>query len=538
MTLEKLLEDETLQDLTIINQKADLGRDVSSVESTETPDVVAYVSVNSLIITTAMVYKDDQERLCELILRLNAMPCAGLAIKLGRFVDKLDRKVIETADSVGFPLIRIPMCRTLGNVYHNLLSIIWESENKDLIDALNIQKKFYNLIIHGISLKRLVKVLGTTIRKHVLIIDRFGEICGCCQTSEYENRIAVRLIRKIDKDNSEYIRKAVPASGKEKETVVQIYPIKSVNRNSHFLLIFDREGNSAISAFVMEEIILILGMHFYKNLFMYLNEMRTRDSFLQIMLKDSKEEHWSHQQILALGQEHGLRHSDYYRVVLGRFRMVEVQKFHMVQLLRREEEYILVYDYLKRKIKTCFQENIVVLPDISHWRYMLLIQEKSVDLRRALDEICHTVESSFQKQMVFSYGNDAYDMGTTTASYWEAAEIFQNLEDCPEEYIFTYKPQNIMELLKGISGVRIDEVCRRMLKELAFPADEMNRELKKTLKAYLDCHCSIMETANRLYLHRNTVRYRIKKCEEIMGNDLSDSQYCFQLQLCLILSDM
>ena len=28
------------------------------------------------------------------------------------------------------------------------------------------------------------------------------------------------------------------------------------------------------------------------------------------------------------------------------------------------------------------------------------------------------------------------------------------------------------------------------------------------------------------------------KCEEIMGNDLSDSQYCFQLQLCLILSDM
>ena len=61
MTLEKLLEDETLQDLTIINQKADLGRDVSSVESTETPDVVAYVSVNSLIITTAMVYKDDQE---------------------------------------------------------------------------------------------------------------------------------------------------------------------------------------------------------------------------------------------------------------------------------------------------------------------------------------------------------------------------------------------------------------------------------------------------------------------------------------------
>ena len=65
----------------------------------------------------------------------------------------------------------------------------------------------------------------------------------------------------------------------------------------------------------------------------------------------------------------------------------------------------------------------------------------------------------------------------------------------------------------------------------------MSLELRKTLKTYLDCHCSIIETANLLFVHRNTIRYRIKRCEEILENDLRDPDYCFQVQLCLVFTD-
>lgn len=36
-----------------------------------------------------MAYKENQEKLCELILSLDKLPCAGLGIKLGRFIDEL-----------------------------------------------------------------------------------------------------------------------------------------------------------------------------------------------------------------------------------------------------------------------------------------------------------------------------------------------------------------------------------------------------------------------------------------------------------------
>ena len=41
MILRDLLKEKTLRDLVVINEKADLDRVVSTVESTETPDVVA-----------------------------------------------------------------------------------------------------------------------------------------------------------------------------------------------------------------------------------------------------------------------------------------------------------------------------------------------------------------------------------------------------------------------------------------------------------------------------------------------------------------
>ncbi|MFR7744759.1 MAG: PucR family transcriptional regulator ligand-binding domain-containing protein [Acutalibacteraceae bacterium] len=67
------------QELTLDQSKTRcLDRPVATIESTETPDVISYVPKNCFIITTAMAYKENQEKLCELILSLDKLPCAGL----------------------------------------------------------------------------------------------------------------------------------------------------------------------------------------------------------------------------------------------------------------------------------------------------------------------------------------------------------------------------------------------------------------------------------------------------------------------------
>ena len=55
--------------------------------------------------------------------------------------------------------------------------------------------------------------------------------------------------------------------------------------------------------------------------------------------------------------------------------------------------------------------------------------------------------------------------------------------------------------------------------------------LLQTLSVYLETHCQLAETAKRLYIHRNTVIYRLEKCEEIIGRSLKDPEETLRLRM-------
>ena len=50
-----------------------------------------------------------------------------------------------------------------------------------------------------------------------------------------------------------------------------------------------------------------------------------------------------------------------------------------------------------------------------------------------------------------------------------------------------------------------------------------NGDLYDTLKAYIDCERSLSQTAAALFTHRNTVLYRIRKCQELLGDQLESA---------------
>ncbi len=60
---------------------------------------------------------------------------------------------------------------------------------------------------------------------------------------------------------------------------------------------------------------------------------------------------------------------------------------------------------------------------------------------------------------------------------------------------------------------------------------EKNENLLKTLETYLECDRNIGITAQKMLVHRNTLKYRLNKIEEILLCDLSDVNTCFNLRL-------
>ena len=77
------------------------------------------------------------------------------------------------------------------------------------------------------------------------------------------------------------------------------------------------------------------------------------------------------------------------------------------------------------------------------------------------------------------------------------------------------------QLLASVPAPVLEDFRDRLLGPLADYDEQNDSELLPTLRSFLACDGSWVTCAQRLYVHVNTVRYRIGRIEAITGRDLS-----------------
>ncbi len=100
------------------------------------------------------------------------------------------------------------------------------------------------------------------------------------------------------------------------------------------------------------------------------------------------------------------------------------------------------------------------------------------------------------------------------------------------------RPINAEDLLaeRSLAG---DMLAKQTLVENIYrPLSQNSPELLETLSAYLDTGRSLESTARELFVHPNTVRYRLKRISEIIGWDATGSREAFVLQVAMVLGAM
>lgn len=77
------------------------------------------------------------------------------------------------------------------------------------------------------------------------------------------------------------------------------------------------------------------------------------------------------------------------------------------------------------------------------------------------------------------------------------------------------------------------ELFERKLGKLHAHDKEHGSDFLRTLYHFLESSGNLIETSNRLYIHRNSVKYRLQRIREIIPIDLSCPRQRFVYHLCL-----
>ena len=125
-------------------------------------------------------------------------------------------------------------------------------------------------------------------------------------------------------------------------------------------------------------------------------------------------------------------------------------------------------------------------------------------------------------------------------SYRQAKAILrlQEAERISTETHF-YSEMGLYRILMGIDDTNIvKEFFNATLLPLIEYDQKNNTDLSNTLKSYLELNGSVKMTAEKLYVHRNTINYSLNRIEEILNIDLSNLNTRLNLMVAFMIKEM
>lgn len=533
--ISDLLKIDYIHDLKLLTNSDSLTNSpILNIEITETPDVEYYISPNTLILTTGMVFKENQLGMIEFIDSLIRAKASGLAVKTGRFLNgRLDQRIIEHANQHQFPIINIPDKYPLGRLLHQLSNFIWNHKQEEIEFALEIQQQFSGLLLNNTPLERIINEFSHIIKCPIILLNPIKRLLVA---SDYFKGKSGLIGQIEDQFQDLFYKKQAPddyvkmnLDGETK--VVSISNVFVYQYFPHYLLILNPENMTyPTSTFAIDQAKLVLSYCLYKS-------EKIHDTYLQtasnLLLETLHLKSTSTANLYKRIDDVDFIDSNYYRVIEVNDQSSLKKLGNGVRLSEKKaliREWFSLYgeDYLGK---------IVLVQTNTNANFYVIIQEKMLDLEKRLIKCRNDLNRLIDISLIFSVGDPVSTIDQIMRSLDQASITYRaRLVDVNDHFVEYYNDSGMQSLFQTLDEKEVAYFCVSVLKDLAYPETDNQRELRETLKVYLDCQCEATLTANELYVHRNTVKYRIEKCQELLGCEVRDPKNSLHLRLALSLS--
>lgn len=183
---------------------------------------------------------------------------------------------------------------------------------------------------------------------------------------------------------------------------------------------------------------------------------------------------------------------------------------------------------------TFFENNLEIIGVCANYTIESLrafVQEMTVFLRSILAK-----DESF----TLGVGKQTRSIRCLYKSYNQALSIqkLQENKKIDPDLCF-YNDFGIYKLLMGIEDKEIlFDFYQNSIAPIIDYDEKNNSDLYETLRCYLSNNGSVKETADALFVHRNTINYKLNKIEDLLGVDLSTNETRLTLTLGYMLKDI
>lgn len=196
----------------------------------------------------------------------------------------------------------------------------------------------------------------------------------------------------------------------------------------------------------------------------------------------------------------------------------EVMPFAMVQQLFPDK----VKDY----VISISEQDIVVVREV----------KKDVDMRDVEKFVCSTADtlsSEFYARVAVGVGTVVYNIKDLARSYKEAqAAIEVGKVFDTEKTVICYEKLGIGRLVYQLPTTLCEMFLNEVFKHGSL--ESLDRETLMTIQCFFENNLNVSETSRKLFVHRNTLVYRLEKIRKLTGLDLREFDNAITLKVALM----
>ncbi|WP_347565231.1 PucR family transcriptional regulator [Candidatus Enterococcus moelleringii] len=507
----------------VANQQADLTREVTTVGMMEAPDIIDFLVEGQLLVTTGFHFAQDIPSLIEVIKEMHQRKCAAIGIKDQRYFSTIPAEVIAVADQLQFPILLLPKDVGLSVVVRDLLHRLLNSQSDQLKRVIETTNELSNLILEKEDTELFLEKIADRLKKDLFIINSHYEIIYCSSGIRHH---AGEIEQALRLGMPEHLLDLThPLADTYSQYSIQLFPISTNFRSEgQFLGILNEKEEDFETKLLIQQIVNLLGFSTLRALINQETKRQIKNDLFTSIISGKTEAAASADQLALQEIDTESEH---------KCAIISINTEGTAHLINYKTIRF-VHDY----IKWFFDERNTLAQLFIDGQELVLFLPTAAANRSVLEQLLEFLTERFAGKYVFiiGYSHSSSPLTQLATLYKEASDALSLAENPKYGQLIEYRPKIVSELLQLIpTSDQISYIENNLHGLMTLENQVESQELIETLYQYFYYSRAINKVAAALFIHRNTVIYRLKKIEQILGISLDDPEVRMRLMIAVLL---
>lgn len=506
MHIDEALQLPIMQQTKLIAGKKGLQNWIKWVTIVEVIEDIHRLQEGEFLITTGFGLTDNEEKQREFEKLLSLGKLSGVALYTGFYLTEIPQSFITIADQYALPLIEIPANINFSMITKELLVQIVNKQSQTFEYSLRIHQDFTRLVLEQQGFDPITKTLSKMIDASVILTER-EEVISFCTIHDFIS---------VD-DQANLLQKQLD------NFVVSNQPIvanKTIYGN--VLVIKEKERWNELDSIAIEHATTVYATEFLRKKAVEETQLRLTSDFLEEILNQITS---NTADVIERGKKLGIDFTNPQTIIYVYFPSIDKKN---VRIKYNELADVIQSTLKQAKIPFLMRtksDSIIALIEAGH-------NSSSLDTAKQVLKDWELI--SPKEQITIGIGKTTTDLHqlAESAKQAEQAAHFSNMLFKPQPIAY-YDNFDLYQLLLEMkdSGINLKDFCQKYLGNLL---GTRGIDFLTTLEAYLFYNQNIQQTANELYIHRHTLKYRLGQIEKKTGLTLNSYNNCTKLYLAIM----